>query len=248
VQHAPSVLTACRGVSQVLTTVATTISRQPGDSITGVDLNGQLGLIDAARAAGVAHFTYLSVSAGLPATIPYVAARRSVEDYLRSNGMDFVILGPTPFMEIWLTPFSGFDPLAGRVRVFGSGKAPISYVSLHDVAAFAVGLVGRTVSDGARIEVGGPETLTPLEVVAIFEEVGGRRIQVDHVPEEALEHQVNTSADEYERTLAALALTFARTGNPVPMNETVRPDGRPLASVRDYAREVFKTAAAPAGS
>src|SRR5436309_6720711 len=44
---------ACRGVATVITTASTTFSRQAGDSIQTVDLEGQLRLVDAASAAGV---------------------------------------------------------------------------------------------------------------------------------------------------------------------------------------------------
>src|SRR5688572_4871808 len=42
---------ACKGVSAVISTASSTLSRQEGDSIKTVDLDGQLGLIDAAKAA-----------------------------------------------------------------------------------------------------------------------------------------------------------------------------------------------------
>ncbi len=44
---------ACQGVDAVITTASITFSRQPGDSIQTVDLEGQLRLVDAAKAAGV---------------------------------------------------------------------------------------------------------------------------------------------------------------------------------------------------
>src|SRR3954465_5098012 len=43
---------ACRGVRTVVSTVTTTRSRQPGDSIEATDEAGQLALVDAARDAG----------------------------------------------------------------------------------------------------------------------------------------------------------------------------------------------------
>src|SRR5713101_62775 len=44
---------ACQGVASVITTVATTISRQPDDSFQATDREGQKKLVDAACAAGV---------------------------------------------------------------------------------------------------------------------------------------------------------------------------------------------------
>ena len=43
---------ACRGVTTVISTATSVTSRQQGDSIQTVDSEGQLRLVDAARAAG----------------------------------------------------------------------------------------------------------------------------------------------------------------------------------------------------
>src|SRR3989441_10152169 len=51
---------ACRGVATVITTASTTFSRQAGDSIQTVDLEGQVRLVDAAKAAGGFRLGYVS--------------------------------------------------------------------------------------------------------------------------------------------------------------------------------------------
>ena len=56
-----SIEAACRGATAVFSTATTTVSRQPGDTIESVDRVGQLGLVDAARAASVSHYTFVSV-------------------------------------------------------------------------------------------------------------------------------------------------------------------------------------------
>ena len=57
-----SIEAACAGATAVLSTAASMLSRQPGDTIDGVDRLGQLQLVEAARAAGVKHFVYVSFS------------------------------------------------------------------------------------------------------------------------------------------------------------------------------------------
>src|SRR3954471_13745021 len=51
---------ACRDVSVVVSTASSTIHRQPGDSIATVDQQGQIDLVDAAEAAGVSRFVFIS--------------------------------------------------------------------------------------------------------------------------------------------------------------------------------------------
>src|SRR5262245_64542652 len=51
---------ACRGVTAVISTASSTLSRQEGDSIESVDREGQLNLVEAAEAVGVKHFVLIS--------------------------------------------------------------------------------------------------------------------------------------------------------------------------------------------
>ena len=56
----PRIQAACQGISALISTASSTLSRQPGDSIESVDLQGQLALANAARSAGVRRFIYVS--------------------------------------------------------------------------------------------------------------------------------------------------------------------------------------------
>src|ERR1700674_291547 len=49
----PQIQAACQGISAVISTASSTVSRQEGDSIESVDLQGQLALVSAARGAGL---------------------------------------------------------------------------------------------------------------------------------------------------------------------------------------------------
>jgi uncharacterized protein YbjT (DUF2867 family) len=60
-KDAASLREACHGADVVISTASSTLSRQGGDSIETVDRQGQLSLIAAARAAGVEHFTFVSI-------------------------------------------------------------------------------------------------------------------------------------------------------------------------------------------
>src|SRR5215469_18674537 len=49
----PQIQAPCQGIAAVISTASSTLSRQPGDSIESVDLQGQLTLVNAARNANV---------------------------------------------------------------------------------------------------------------------------------------------------------------------------------------------------
>ena len=229
---------ACRGVRTVVSTVTTTRSRQPGDSIEATDEAGQLALVDAARDAGVERFVYVSYSANLTDTGPLTHAKRAVEARLRESGMSYTILRPSYFMQVWLSPHLGFDFVNRKARVYGSGERRISFVSLGDVAEFAVSAVRKPGVAGSTIEIGGPTAISPLEAVQIFEELSGAPFEVERVPEEVLRQQFAAATDSLQKSFAGLMLDYAG-GDEIPMDETLRRIPLELTSVRDYARAVL---------
>lgn len=238
----PSLDRACGGTTTVITSASTTRSRQEGESIESTDQRGQLDLVDAARAAWVRHYVYVSYSGAVGVDDPLTVAKRGVERAVRESGITYTILRPTFFME-WLSPALGFDAANGRVTIYGSGENRISWISLADVAEFAVRSIDAPAARNAVIELGGPEALSPLEVVWIFEEVGGRPIQVQHVPEEMIRAQQADAQDSLQRAFAALMLAYA-SGDTIPMDETLSRFPVRLRSVHEFARDALF---APAG-
>ena len=228
---------ACRGVTTLISTVTTTRSRQPGDSIEATDRQGQLDLVDAARRAGVRRLIFVSFSDQIGGDDALTAAKRSVERRISETGITSTIVRPSFFMEVWLSPALGFDHPNGSVTVYGSGERKVSWISLADVARFIVRALDDPRTEGATIELGGPEALSPLEVVRIFEDAAGRPFTVHHVPEEALRAQRDSAADSMSQAFASLMLSAA-AGDEIPMQDTLRTFGLRFTSVRDYARAV----------
>jgi len=223
----------CRGASAVISTASSTMSRQEGDSIESVDRQGQLNLIDAAAAAGVPHFILISFSSFAP-DFPLQSAKRAVEQRLRESGMIYTILQPTFFTEVWLSPALGLDTAHAKAQVYGAGQKPISWISLQDVARFAVAALKSPRAKNAVIELGGPEPLSPLEVVHLAEQVTRKRFDVQHVPEEALRAQYDSATDPLQQYFAALMLSYAH-GSAIDMTGTLQAfPGQHLRSVRQY--------------
>ena len=225
---------ACRGVNAVISTASSTLSRQDGDSIQTVDLEGQLNLIDAAKAANVSRFVLVS----FPQTdvdFPLQSAKRAVEHRLKSSGLVYTILQPTFFMEVWLSPALGFDAANTQAQIYGTGENKLSWISYKDVAKFAVLSLDNPEARNAVIKLGGPEALSPLEVLRIFESVQGREFAVQHVPEEALREQKETATDPLQQSFAGLMLYYS-AGDVIDMRETLQKFPIRLTSIRDFAQ------------
>ena len=138
----PTLDAACAGVTTVISTASSTLSRQVGDSIEAVDWQGQLNLVEAAKAACVRHFIFVSFPP-MGLDFPLDRAKRAVEERLRGSGLAYTILWPTFFNEVWLSPALGFDAANAKVRIYGSGQNEIRWISYLDVAAFAAACVEK---------------------------------------------------------------------------------------------------------
>ena len=234
-KDAASLAAACQGVTAVLSTATSIISQQAGDSFNAVDLDGQINLIEAAKTAGVAQFVYVSFSGQIETDSPLRTAKRAVEQHLQQSGLSYTILRPTNFMEVWLSPVVGFDVANATATVYGSGHNKISWISLVDVAQFAVASLTNPAARNAVLELGGPEALSPLEVIAQFEAVTGKPFTVQHVPEEALQAQHAAATDPMQRTFAALMLSTAR-GDVIDMTATLQAFPLNLTSISEFIR------------
>ncbi|MBN2274589.1 MAG: SDR family oxidoreductase [Bacteroidales bacterium] len=230
-----------------VTTVITTASSMPFSYVPNendpllVDRNGMISLVDESRLAGVTRFIYTSFSGQIDLDFPLRNAKRAVEQNLQNNGMVYTILRPSCFMEAWLSPMVGFDAANAKVRLCGEGTKPLSYISLFDVAWFAVESLKNPYARNAVLELGGPEKLSQLDAVKIFEELSGKKFEIEHVPVEALSSQLQSAADPMEKSFAGLMLCVAN-GDPIDMRNTLGKFNIKLKSVRDFARSMVAVA------
>lgn len=230
---------ACRGVRTLYSTATAIQSRDPGNTLERVDHEGQASLIDAAKAAGVDRFVFISFRVGgRDSDFPLQVAKRETAERLQRSGVSWTVIAGSLFMEVWLGPHLGFDAANGRTRVFGSGEQKISWVSYRDVAAIAIAAGESADARNRAIEVGGPEALSPNEVIRIFEERSGRKFDVEQVPVEALRAMKAGATNPVEETFAGLMLHCAG-GDVIDMRETLARYPHRMTTVREYADRVL---------
>jgi uncharacterized protein YbjT (DUF2867 family) len=171
------------GVDVAFSCVGASIDPSPfkgWSSYLSVDLPANVNLIDAAKAAGVGRFVYVSLYCddAMRAALRYVDAHERVVDHLRASGLDGRVLRPTGF-------FSAFGMLfdlakGGAAPLMGDGTArsnPIHDIDLADACADAV--EGHT---PAELSLGGPEVLTRREAIDLAFAALGRPPRVGAMP------------------------------------------------------------------
>lgn len=231
-----SLAAACKGVEAVITTATTTISMQPGDSIPVTDQQGQLDLVKAVKEAGVRQFVMVSIPQIMEAC-PLTTAKRTVERAVQTSGMDYTILCSSIFMEVWLSPMLGFDYPNAKATVYGDGHARLRYISLGDVAQYAVESLSNPAARNTVFEIGQPQSSSLLEVVRTFEKAGGKSFELQFVPAAALEAQRNAATDPLQVSFSAMMHNMA-VGLDIDSSKALKAFSIPLASIEDYARRV----------
>jgi uncharacterized protein YbjT (DUF2867 family) len=239
VKDPPTLLSACAGVDAVISTITTILTSQPGDSFEATDRDGTKALIDAARDSGARKFVFVSFDTSKSVEYPLSNAKREAEEHLKKSGLDYTILHPTLFCEIWLGPMLFADTVACTAKVYGKGTDKLRYVAVADVAEFAVQSLTNPAARNAVIPVGGPEEISQREAVRLFEEAYGKKFNVIEVPEAALEAQWSTAENPFDKTFAGLMLGLARgfdSGMKPPFDEFPME----MTSPRDYVRSMAR--------
>ena len=211
---------------------------KPGENdIQTTDLQGLTNLIDAAKSARVGHFIYTSFSRNIDLDFPLRNAKRAVERHLQGSGMTYTILRPGYFMEVWLSPAVGFDAANVKAAIYGDGNQELSWIAMCDVAEFAVQSLAAPAARNATIELGGPEALSPLQVVKVFEAMQGRTFEVHFVPADALKAQQEAATDPMQQSFSGLMRCYA-AGDRIEMSETLKTFPIALTSVQEYVRQM----------
>lgn len=233
VKDPASLAPAFAGIRRAITTV-NSASRGGSDTVESVDVEGNRNLIEAAAAAGLEQFLFVSALGGeVDSPIPFMRAKGEAEAQLQRSGVPCTILKPNIFMEVWIGMIVGAPVQANRpVTLVGEGRRRHSFISVDDVAAFALAAVGNPAALGRTLVIGGPEALSWVDVVRTFERVLGRSIPIERVaPGEPL--------PGFPDVVAQLAAGMETYDSVIDMDGLAREWEVKLTSVEDFARSMI---------
>lgn len=171
----------CDGVHTVFSCLGASISpsfAKGRRTYTRVDAPANRNLIDAALAAGVKRFVYVSVAChDRFGHLNYIRAHEQVVSALAASGLDYAVVRPTGF-------FSAFAEVLtmaakGPVPLIGDGSARTNPIHDADVAGVCVDAVEGQECAG---DLGGPETLTRRKIVELAFHAMGKRSRTPAMP------------------------------------------------------------------
>jgi len=171
-QRSQDIEKACRGIRCVISAHG---SNEASGGAAAIDYRANIDLIDAAKAANVEHFVFISVLGSDRGyeDAPVFKAKLAVEKYLQASGVPYTILRPSGFA-------SNLLPLAERFRqtgiylLIGDPQKRSSIVSTDDLARIAVDASSIHSAHNKIFSVGGPEILKREDIPHIFGRVFNR--------------------------------------------------------------------------
>ena len=168
----------CDGADCVITTVGLT---KTSATVTNyqIDYQGNLNLLNEAKAAGVKHFTYISVlKADKAPKVPMLHAKYLFEEELKKSGISYTIHRPTGyFYDI----VKVFRPMIEKGEVTLLGKEPVhaNVVSTEDFAEF---IVNHMTDKNKMYNVGGKETYSYEEIANMCFAAAGKEPVIKRAP------------------------------------------------------------------
>ena len=151
-----------------------------------IDYGGVVALVNAAKAAGVQQFIYVSgAAADENSSHPGFRAKGRAERAIRESGLTYTIFrpslvyGPEDKVVNGLARAIRFAPVFG---VPGTGRQKVQPVLVDDLAACVMlAVLGR--GRNGTYEIGGPDLMTFDEMMQIIMDASGHRRPLFHIPE-----------------------------------------------------------------
>ena len=221
----------CDGCEAVITTVGLT---KGSATVTPyeIDYQGNLNLLNEAKAAGVKHFTFISViKADKAPHIPMLHAKAMFEKELIASGLNYIIHRPTGYFYDIIKVFKPMI-LKGEVTLLGKKPIHANVISTEDFAEF---IVLHMTDDKAIYNVGGKETYSYEELATLCFEAAGKPVVIKRAP--AFLFDVLAFINKVKKTGKDGVLKFGKwTMTEEMVGDTVYGD----MSFAQYIKESFK--------
>jgi uncharacterized protein YbjT (DUF2867 family) len=160
---------ACKGALRVFACAHSFFGRG-GQRSAQVDHVGHSALIAATLTTGVPRFVYTStLGAREDHPIDFFRTKYEIEEGLRDSHVPYTILRPAALMEQHVHQLLG-KPLLDRgfTVIVGEGRKRRNFVSVRDVAPFAVTALRDDTLVNRTLDIGGPDNISNRDIAALY--------------------------------------------------------------------------------
>jgi len=167
-----------------VTAVIDTATARPTDSLSikQVDWEGKLALIQAAKAAEVERFIFLSIlNAESYPEVPLMEIKRCTELFLAESGLNYTILRLAGFMQGLIGQY-GIPILEGQPVWVTGDSSPIAYMNTQDTAKFVVRALSLKEVENKAFPVVGTRAWSAEEIIRVCESLSGKDAKITRMP------------------------------------------------------------------
>lgn len=194
--------------------------------------------VEAAVKAGVKHIVYTSMANPEPdSPIPFAPDHLATEQAIESSGIPFTILRINWYAEYFFVSLPPALKFGKWLTSAGEGRT--AYVAREDVARAAAAALSAGTAQSRRLDITGPQALTPAEIVDLVNDIFGSNIALVPVDDEALAN--NLAAAGTPAPLAELVVAMernSREGRVGAVSDAVEQlTGKPPHSLREFLAE-----------
>ena len=222
-----SLTAALSGVTAVID--AATSRATDSLTIKQVDWDGQVALIQAAKAAGVERFIFFSIlDADKYPEVPLMEIKRCTEVFLDESGINYTILRLAGFMQGLIGQYG--IPILENQPVWVTGNSsPVAYMDTLDIAKFAIRSLSVPETQNRAFPVVGTRAWSAEEIIGLCERLSGKDARITRMPINLL------------RTIRRVIRFFQWGWNVADRLEftEVLASGRPLNAPMDEVYQVF---------
>jgi uncharacterized protein YbjT (DUF2867 family) len=198
----------------------------------------EIGVVDAAKAAGIQHVVKLSVyGAAEDCSAQVMRDHRKVERHIERLGFDWTHLRPNLFMQHFLNH-------AAAIKKEGVIHAPldgarVSVVDTRDIGAVAAAALTERGHARQAYELTGPAAPNYEEIAAVFSTLLGRSIRYESITAEAAHQRMRAAGSaEWHATVLGEIYAFFRAGEGARISDAIeRVTKRRARSMEDFIRD-----------
>jgi uncharacterized protein YbjT (DUF2867 family) len=175
-----SLKAALVGVTQVID--AATARATDSLGVKEVDWDGKVNLIQAAVAAKVEKFIFISVlDAEKYRSVPLMEIKYCTEKFLAESGLNYTILRPCGFLQGLIGQYA-IPVLEGQAVWMAGQVAPTAFMDTQDIARFVVKTLAIAEANGKTLPVVGNKAWSGNEIISLCERLSGKEAKVTKVP------------------------------------------------------------------
>lgn len=194
--------------------------------------------VEAARAAGVGHVIYTSLTnPGPKSAVTFAADHRLTEEALAESDFDWTVLRNNVYTDMFLQSLPRAIQSGQLVSAIGDGL--VGYVTREDCARAAAAALASDSTGRQTLDITGPALVSQTEIAQILSEISGREIQYVPIDVATLTNGLLSAGlpEGAARMIASFDQAAADGTLAVATNTVAELTGKPAQSVKDFLNE-----------